>query len=170
MKGRAARPAAVGVRLSLVDAALDFDHQVGELPVCGTPCFEEFIGGRFSENLPDGGQKMPADNRIVLGADADRCVLRGDELDRGQKHGRIFDVFCVGEDGFSQCLLLTSAGLMSLVENVPKFGISFEHAAVEVRCEQNAVFTKYRHGGLDLFDLSGCQHGLVSQLQWNSCR
>ena len=105
---------------------------------------------------------MLADDRVVLGTDADRAVLGGNVFNRGKKNGRVFDVFGVGKNGTCESLLLMTAGLMHLVKEVLQFGVAGKHALIKVRGERNTVFTKNRNGSLDEFNLTSGQHGCIS--------
>ena len=75
---------------------------------------------------------MLADDRVVLGTDADRAVLGGNVFNRGKKNGRVFDVFGVGKNGTCESLLLMTAGLMHLVKEVLQFGVAGKHALIKV--------------------------------------
>ena len=112
----------------------------------------------MAEHFADGSQQVLADDAVLFRTDADRAVLGGDVLDGAQKHGGVFNVFGVGQNGAGQSLLLMPAFLVRVVERVLQFGVAREHALVEVRDQRNAVFTEHGNGGLDEFNLAGSQH------------
>ena len=131
------------------------DEQRGERPVCLVPGGQQRRGGGVAQGFGDRAEQVVADDRIVLGANADRDVLVDDTFYDRTERGRIVDVGGVREHGRSERLLLRAAGLVAHVEQVAQFRMGAKQIAVKRGGDRQAMLAQDGHAGIDVGAGSG---------------
>ena len=101
---------------------------------------------------------MVTDDLILLGANAKRAVALSDLLDGAEEVFRMLNVLSISKHGSGERLLLRTASLVRLIEDVAQFGVLRKHARIEMLGEIDAVGLQNGNGGLDQFDLMRGQH------------
>ena len=124
----------VDLRL-LVQPGLLGDQLGREEPVHLVPGRRDLGGDGVAEHLPDRGQEVAADDRVLLRADSERHVLVGDPAQdvREGRRVRIDQLDGVGHHRRRQRPALLAGGLVALVEHPQQLRVLGEHARVEDR-------------------------------------
>jgi hypothetical protein len=131
------RPQRMGrVDLRLLVQPSFLGYELGcEEPVHLVPRRRDFGGHGVTEHLPNRGQEVAADYRVLLGPDSQRRVLVGDPAQdvREGRCPRIDQLDGVGDHRRRQRPALLAGGLIALVEHPQELRVLGEHAGVEHR-------------------------------------
>ena len=125
---RAQRVRRVDARL-LIEPGLLGDQLRGEQPVDLAPGVGDLGGHGVAEHLPDRGQQVVTDDRVLLRADPERDVLVGDPPHHVLNDGAlgIDQLHGVGHDRGRQRPALLPGGLVALVEHPQQLRVLLEH-------------------------------------------
>ena len=164
-KGTPAGPAALSSGLLVVDILFGLDEDVGEHAVGSGPGINQFRRSGGTEHFLNGFNEVVTDDLILLGANAKRAVALSDLLDGAEEVFRMLNVLSISKHGSGERLLLRTASLVRLIEDVAQFGVLRKHARIEMLGEIDAVGLQNGNGGLDQFDLMRGQHENFSLIE-----
>jgi phospholipase/lecithinase/hemolysin len=141
------------------------DQQVGELLVCGGPCFDDRIRGDLrAEHFTDRSEQTLANDRIMLGQDVQCHVLVDDLADEAAKLFELIDVTGVHQHAVGQRALLRAARLIRLIEVRPDFRMFLHQQGVEVLDQRFTAGFEERDGCFNDGAMFGGEHGVDSLL------
>lgn len=134
------------------------DHEVGQLPIGGTPGVEDLRGRCRPEHLLNRTQQIFADNGIVFRLDLKADVFALNPLKHFTEELWV-DVLRIGQNCRSQTSLLRSIPLICRVEQVVQFWVGLEHVPVENPGDGLSALAQHGHSCYYDFFLRCRQHG-----------
>jgi len=136
-------------RTLIVQLPFGANHEVSELLVGGSPGVVRFLVEGIAQGFAHRCEQVLAHDGIVLGLNAQTCVLLGDAPDGGRERSEIVDVGRVGPNRMRKGFRLSAGSLVGVVEETPQLGMTFEEPAVEPSHYGHSVLAENAGARLD---------------------
>ncbi len=145
-------------RVVAVDRLLGIDQDLRQHAIGLAPGADDLVGRRFAQHVADRLQQAAADDRIVLGLDAQRGVLLHDARQRAGQRLELIDMAGEGEHRAGQRPGLRAVDLVGLVEEGLQLRMLGQQQPIEMLGDRFAVLLQHGHRGLDQRDGIRGQH------------